>query len=65
MSPGVDRNFVAFHILFDKDGRTLNDTRSNDKEGCRDIHIVKIIKEFLSYNNLSSASGDRERVDGL
>ncbi len=65
MSPGVDRNFVAFHIFFDKDGRTLNDTRSHDKEGCRDSHIVKISKEFLGCNNLSSVSGDRERVNGL
>ena len=56
MSPGVDRNFVAFHVFFDKDFRTFDDTGSNDKEGCRDIHIIKIIEKFLGCNHFSSAA---------
>jgi hypothetical protein len=44
--PGVDADFVTGHVLFDQNGRSLNDTRADNEEGGLDILVIKVFEQF-------------------
>ena len=46
--PGVNADFVALHVLLNKDGRSLNDTGADDKEGSKNILLFEVVEEVLS-----------------
>ena len=40
-------NFVSLHVLFDQKGRSLDDTRTDDEEGSREILLIQVVEEVL------------------
>lgn len=49
MRPGVHTDFVSLHVLFDDQSRSLNDTRTDDEEGSRDILLIQVVEEVLGW----------------
>ena len=43
--PSVDADFVAGHVFFSQNVWLLNNTRTDDEEGSRDILIVKVFEQ--------------------